>query len=112
MTKLTISDIADEMLNAFDLDDALGGLAMEQLHNRVKAQEIDPAVAAKMLNEGFLAALRKSNEKELMAGARDRSSPVRHLNVFPKVESELSSAWPAPWFSGSNSQRVRDVTAL
>jgi hypothetical protein len=64
MTKLTIADIADEMLKVFDLDDALGGLAMEQLHNRVKAQETDPEVATKMLNEGFLAALRKSNEKE------------------------------------------------
>jgi phage-related baseplate assembly protein len=70
MTKLTVADIADEMLEAFDLDDALGGLAMAQLHNRVKAQETDPEVATKMLNEGFLAALRRSNEKELREFAR------------------------------------------
>ena len=65
MKTLTIADIADEMLKAFDLDDALGGLAMERLHDRVRAQETDPEVATKMLNEGFLAAMRKSNEKEL-----------------------------------------------
>jgi hypothetical protein len=65
MTRLTIADIADEMLKVFDLDDALGGHAMEQLHNRVKAQETDPEVATRMLNEGFLAALRRSNEKEV-----------------------------------------------
>ena len=70
MTKLTIADIADEMLKVFDLDDALCGLALEELHNRVKAQESDPEVAAKMLNEGFLAAMRKSNEKELREFAR------------------------------------------
>jgi hypothetical protein len=70
MTKLTIADIADEMLKVFDLDDARGGLAMEELHNRVKAQETDPGVATKMLNEGFLAAIRKSNEKELREFAR------------------------------------------
>ena len=70
MTKLTVADIADEILKAFDLDDAPGGLAMEQLHNRVKAQETDPDVAIKMLNEGFLAALHKSNEKELREFAR------------------------------------------
>jgi phage-related baseplate assembly protein len=70
MTKLTIADIADEMLKAFDLDDALCGLAMEQLHNRVKAQETDPEMATEMLNQGFLAALRKSNEKELREFAR------------------------------------------
>jgi hypothetical protein len=67
MTKLTVADIADEMLKAFD---GRGGLAMEQLHNRVKAQETDPEMATKMLNEGFLAALRKSNEKELREFAR------------------------------------------
>jgi phage-related baseplate assembly protein len=70
MTKLTIADIADEMLKAFDLDDALCGLAMERLHNRVKAQETDPEMATKMLNEGMLAALRKSNERELREFAR------------------------------------------
>ena len=62
MTKLTVADIADEMLRAFELDDAPGGLAMEQLHNRVKAQETDPEMATKMLNEGFLAALRMKFE--------------------------------------------------
>jgi hypothetical protein len=31
LTKLTIADIADEILKVFDLDDAPGGLAMEQL---------------------------------------------------------------------------------
>jgi hypothetical protein len=70
MTKLTIADIADEMLKAFDLDDALCGLAMEQLHDRVKAQETDPEMAAKMLNEGMVAALGKSNERELREFAR------------------------------------------
>jgi hypothetical protein len=70
MTKLTIADITDEMLKVFDLDDALGGVAMEHLHNRVKAQETDPEMATKMLNEGFLAALRRSNEKELREFAR------------------------------------------
>jgi hypothetical protein len=43
---------------------------MEQLHNRVKAQETDPEMATKMLNEGMLAALRKSNERELREFAR------------------------------------------
>ncbi len=63
MTKLTVADIADEILKAFDLDDARGGLAMEQLHNRVKAQEADPDMATKMLNEGFLAALASPTRK-------------------------------------------------
>jgi hypothetical protein len=58
------------MFKMFDLDDALGGVAMEQLHDRVKAQESDPEVATKMLNEGMLAALRMSNEKELREFAR------------------------------------------
>jgi hypothetical protein len=40
------------------------------LHNRVKAQEADPEVATKMLTESFLAALRRSNEKELREFAR------------------------------------------
>jgi phage-related baseplate assembly protein len=70
MTKLTIADIADEVLKAFDLDDAPCGLALEQLHNRVKAQETDSEMATKMLNEGMLAALRKSNERELREFAR------------------------------------------
>jgi hypothetical protein len=70
MRKLTTADIADEMLKMFDLDDAPGGLAMEQLHNRVKAQETDPEVATRMLNEGLLTAMRKSNEKELREFAR------------------------------------------
>jgi len=38
--------------------------------NRVKAQETDPEMATKMLNEGFLAALRRSDEKELREFAR------------------------------------------
>jgi hypothetical protein len=45
-------------------------VAMEGLHNRVKAQEADPEVATKMLTESFLAALRRSNEKELRELAR------------------------------------------
>jgi hypothetical protein len=65
MTKLTVSDIAEEMLKVFELDGELLADAMEELHNRVKAQETDPEVATKMLSEGFLAALRSSNEKEL-----------------------------------------------
>ena len=64
MTKLTISDIADEILKVFDLDGEALAVAMEELHNRVKAQEADPEVATKMLTESFLAALRRSNEKE------------------------------------------------
>jgi hypothetical protein len=48
----------------------IAAVTMEELHNRVKAQETDPEVATKMLNEGFLAAMRKSNEKELREFAR------------------------------------------
>ena len=70
MAKLTVTDIAGEILKVFDLDDGALAVAMEELHNRVKAQETDPEVAAKMLNEGFLAAMRKSNEKELREFAR------------------------------------------
>jgi hypothetical protein len=70
MTMLTIADIADEMFKMFDLDDALRGLATEESHNWVKAQETDPEVATKMLNEGMLAALRMSNERELREFAR------------------------------------------
>ena len=69
MTKLTVADIADEILKAFDLDDAPGGLAMEQLHNRVKAQETDPEMATKMLNEGFLAALRMKFQSFSVGGS-------------------------------------------
>jgi hypothetical protein len=54
----------------FDLDGEALGVAMEELHNRVKAQEADPEVATKMLTESFLAALRRSNEKELREFAR------------------------------------------
>jgi hypothetical protein len=43
---------------------------MEELHNRAKAREADPKVATKMLTESFLAALRRSNEKELREFAR------------------------------------------
>jgi hypothetical protein len=43
---------------------------MEQLHNRVKSEEADPEVATKMLTEGFLDAMRRSNEKELREFAR------------------------------------------
>ena len=74
MTKLTVADIADEILKAFDLDDAPGGLAMEQLHNRVKAQETDPEMATKMLNEGFLAALQVQRER--IARVRTDEVPI------------------------------------
>jgi hypothetical protein len=70
MAKLTVTDIAGEILKVFDLDGEALAVAMEELHNRVKAQETDPEVATKMLNEGFLAAMRKSNEKELREFAR------------------------------------------
>jgi hypothetical protein len=70
MTKLTVTDIADEILKVFDLDGEALAVAMEELHNRVKAQEADPEVATKMLTESFLAALRRSNEKELREFAR------------------------------------------
>jgi hypothetical protein len=40
------------------------------LFDRVKAQKADPEVATKMLTESFLAALRRSNEKELREFAR------------------------------------------
>jgi hypothetical protein len=63
--KLTVADIAQEMLKVFDLDGEAVGVAMEELHNRVKAEEADPEVATKMLTEGFLDAMRRSNEKEL-----------------------------------------------
>jgi hypothetical protein len=65
MAKLTVAEIAEEILKVFELDDEALGVAMEELHNRVRAQEADPEMATKMLNEGFLAALRRSNEKEL-----------------------------------------------
>ncbi len=65
MKKLTVTDIADEILKVFDLDGEALAVAMEELHNRVKAQEADPEVATTMLTESFLAALRRSNEKEL-----------------------------------------------
>ena len=38
MAKLTVTDIADEILKVFDLDDEALAVAMEELHNRVKAQ--------------------------------------------------------------------------
>jgi hypothetical protein len=76
MTKLTVTDIADEILKVFDLDGEALAVAMEELHNRVKAQEADPEVATKMLTESFLAALRRSNEKEF---ARVRKDQVRIL---------------------------------
>jgi hypothetical protein len=65
MAKLTVAEIAEEMLKVFELDDEALGIAMEALHNRVGAQEADPEVATKMLQEGFLVALRRSNVKEL-----------------------------------------------
>jgi hypothetical protein len=70
VTKLTIADIADEMFKVFELDGEVLGVTMEELHNRVKAQEADPEVATKMLTDGFLAALCRSNEKELREFAR------------------------------------------
>jgi len=70
MTKLTIADIADEMFKVFELEGEALGVTMEELHNRVKAQEADPEAATKMLTDGFLAALCRSNEKELREFAR------------------------------------------
>jgi hypothetical protein len=70
VTKLTIADIADEMFKVFELEGEALGITMEELHNRVKAQEADPEVATKMLTDGFLAALCRSNEKELREFAR------------------------------------------
>ena len=35
MTKLTITDIADEMLKAFDLDDAPGGLSLIMIRDGI-----------------------------------------------------------------------------
>jgi hypothetical protein len=64
-TKLTVAEIARELLNVFDLDDGSLGIAMESLHNRVRAQEGDQEVATKMLQEGFLIAVRESKAKEL-----------------------------------------------
>jgi hypothetical protein len=37
MTKLTVTDIADEILKVFDLYDEALAVAMEELHNRVKS---------------------------------------------------------------------------
>jgi hypothetical protein len=68
--KLTVADIADEMLKVFDLDGEALGVAMEELHDRVKAEEADPEVATKMLTEGFLDAMRRSNEREPREFAR------------------------------------------
>jgi hypothetical protein len=70
MAKLSVTDIASEILKVFDLDGEALAVTMEELHNRVKAQGTDPEVATKMLNEGFLAAMGKSNEKELREFAR------------------------------------------
>jgi hypothetical protein len=53
MTKLTIADIADEMFKVFELEGEALGVTMEELHNRVKAQEADPEAATKMLTVGF-----------------------------------------------------------
>ena len=101
-SKLTIADIADEMLKVFDLDDARGGLAMEELHHRVKAQETDPEVATKMLNEGFLAALRKSNEKEFREFARIKFESSRwqgasrtNRKMIPAMAHRSGSPGPA-----------------
>jgi hypothetical protein len=41
VTKLTIADIADEMFRVFELEGEALGVTMEDLHNRVKAQEAD-----------------------------------------------------------------------
>jgi hypothetical protein len=69
--KLTVAEIAEEMLRVFDLDGEALGFAMEELHNRVKSEEADPEVATKMmLTEGFLDAMRRSNEKEQREFAR------------------------------------------
>ena len=68
--KLTVAEIAEEMLKMFDLDGEALGFAMEELHNRVKSEEADREVATKMLTEGFLDAMRRSNEKELREFAR------------------------------------------
>jgi hypothetical protein len=68
--KPTVADIAEEMLKVFDLDGEAVGVALEELHNRVKAEEADPEVATKMLTEGFLDAMRRSNERELREFAR------------------------------------------
>jgi hypothetical protein len=81
VAKLTVTDIAGEILKVFDLDGEALAVAMEELHKRVKAQEADPEVATKMLTESFLAALRRSNEKELREFARikfeaSRSEPA------------------------------------
>jgi hypothetical protein len=68
--KLTVAEIAEEMLKMFDLDGEAIGFAMEELHNRVKSEQADAEVATKMLTEGFLDAMRRSNEKELREFAR------------------------------------------
>jgi hypothetical protein len=65
MTKLIVAEIAEELLKMFDLDDESLGIAMEALHNRIRAQEDDQEVATKMLQEAFLIAMRRSNESEL-----------------------------------------------
>ena len=100
MTKLTIADIADEMLKAFDLDDAPGGLAMEQLHNRVKAQETDPEMATKMLNEGFLAALRRFNEKELREFARMKFESFSVAGRKPNCRKTIPAVVDDPGHGG------------
>jgi hypothetical protein len=68
--KLTVAEIAEEILKMFDLDGEALGFAMEELHNRVRSEEADREVATKMLTEGFLDAMRRSNEKELREFAR------------------------------------------
>jgi len=90
MTKLTVTDIADEILKVFDLDGEALGVAMEELHNRVKAQEADPEVATKMLTESFLAALRRSNEKELREFARIKFTAPDILDLYDRVRRPLN----------------------
>jgi hypothetical protein len=63
--KLTVAEIAEELLKLFELDDGSLGIAMQSLRHRVRAQEGDEEAVTKLLQEGFLIAMRKSNAKAL-----------------------------------------------
>jgi hypothetical protein len=47
MPKLTVAEIAEEFLKVLDLHGETLGIAIEALHNRVRAQEGDQEVATK-----------------------------------------------------------------
>jgi hypothetical protein len=94
MPKLTVAEIAEELLELFELDDGSLGIAMEVLYNRVRAQEADQELATKMLQEAFLVAMRRSNEKEL----REKRRPgfAGELNALQARSVLPPAGWSRP----------------